>query len=101
MGMENHRAQARAIPGCQLNDADTPAGPFREGKKTAGVTTRYVVIYAGCSRMKDEGNNWVSAGAFAADDSKVMTSHGICPQCIRRLYPGLDGSSGPIRKAKE
>ena len=85
-----------------LDDAaGTLAGHFQATGNAAGKKTRYMVLCSACNRMKNDDNNWVSADPRASDCSNVRTSHGICPQCIRRLYPGLGGGTGIIRRAKE
>jgi hypothetical protein len=34
---------------------------------------------------------WNQVEKYVADRSEAEFSHGICPDCLQRLYPELDG----------
>lgn len=44
-------------------------------------------ICASCKRIKDENNNWVQVEEYVTEHSDVKFSHGICPECMKKLYP--------------
>lgn len=46
-------------------------------------------ICAGCKRIRDGGESWVAVEDFVAARSAAEFTHGICPDCQRRLYPDL------------
>jgi PAS domain-containing protein len=45
-------------------------------------------ICAGCKKIRDETGQWRSIEAYVEDRSTVQFSHGICPDCVARIYPG-------------
>lgn len=46
-------------------------------------------ICAACKRIRDGGDSWVAVEDFVAARSAAEFTHGICPDCQRRLYPEL------------
>ena len=46
-------------------------------------------ICAGCKRIRDTGGAWVAVEEYVAARTEAAFTHGICPDCKLRLYPGL------------
>lgn len=44
-------------------------------------------ICASCKRIRNEEGGWQQIEDYIACHSEADFSHGICPQCARRLYP--------------
>jgi phosphoserine phosphatase RsbU/P len=52
-------------------------------------------ICSNCKRIRVEGTapeqkeSWVQIESYISDRTDVMFTHGICPECIKKLYPYL------------
>jgi CRP-like cAMP-binding protein len=46
-----------------------------------------VPICANCKNIREEGGTWVRIEEYIADRSDTDFTHGICPDCLRKLYP--------------
>jgi PAS domain S-box-containing protein len=44
-------------------------------------------ICASCKRIKDEHEKWQVLELYIQAHSEAKFSHGICPECLRKLYP--------------
>ena len=44
-------------------------------------------ICANCKRIKDQRGTWQVLESFLQAHSEAKFSHGICPDCLRKLYP--------------
>lgn len=44
-------------------------------------------ICAACKRIRDDNGYWRQIEAYIGEHSEAEFSHGICPECARRLYP--------------
>ena len=44
-------------------------------------------ICASCKKIRDDKGYWNQIEAYIRDHSEAEFSHGICPECSRRLYP--------------
>ena len=44
-------------------------------------------ICASCKKIRDGANQWHGIESYIADRSTAQFSHGICPECVNRLYP--------------
>lgn len=59
-----------------------------------------VPICSSCKKIRDDKGYWNGVEDYVAKHSMAQFSHGICPDCMRRLYPehgaGLEQLSAPI-----
>ena len=46
---------------------------------------------ASCKRIRTADGTWVEIEAYVAGHSTAEFSHGLCPRCVDRLYPGFHG----------
>ncbi len=44
-------------------------------------------VCSSCRRIRDNEGSWVQMELYIRDHSEADFSHGICPECARRLYP--------------
>jgi PAS domain S-box-containing protein len=44
-------------------------------------------ICSSCKRIRDESGEWNSVEKYIRERSTASFTHGICPECARRLYP--------------
>jgi len=43
-----------------------------------------------CKKIRDPQNNWYPVEQFIEERSKADFTHGICPECIEKHFPGLE-----------
>lgn len=48
-----------------------------------------IPICAGCNQIRDDAGFWQRLESYFEDRSDARFSHGLCPDCARRLYPDL------------
>jgi len=46
-------------------------------------------ICSSCKRIRDDQGSWYQIEAYIQQNSKAEFTHGLCPDCIQKLYPGL------------
>ncbi len=52
-----------------------------------------IPICASCKRIRDDRGSWNQLETYLRAHSDAMLSHGICPECMKTLYPDYtDGS---------
>ncbi len=44
-------------------------------------------ICSSCKKIRDDKGYWNQIERYIAEHSEVQFSHGICPECVRKLYP--------------
>jgi DNA-binding response OmpR family regulator len=52
-------------------------------KKLSGL----LPICANCKKIRDDQGYWQDVAVYIRDHSEAEFSHGICPDCMKRLYP--------------
>lgn len=59
-------------------------------------------ICSNCKKIRDDDNNWVQMEVYVRDRTNADFSHGICPDCLRKLYPEFaDGLPAGSRSGKK
>jgi tetratricopeptide (TPR) repeat protein len=46
-------------------------------------------ICANCKKIRDDAGYWQDVAVYIRDHSEAQFSHGICPECMEKLYPGI------------
>ena len=44
-------------------------------------------ICAHCKKIREDDGSWVSIEKYISDHSEAEFSHGLCPDCVKALYP--------------
>jgi PAS domain S-box-containing protein len=52
-------------------------------------------ICASCKKIRDDSGYWSQLETYFQVHADVAFSHGICPECLQRLYPDLAAESEP------
>ena len=60
-----------------------------EGLKTIKILKGLIPICASCKNIRDDQGYWNQIEAYLQRHSELEFSHGICPECARKLYPEL------------
>src|ERR1700722_7540309 len=62
-------------------------------------------ICASCKKIRDDRGYWQKVESYISDHTQAEFTHGICPECLRRLYPeysvGRGGGGGPGGEEKK
>ena len=46
-----------------------------------------IPICASCKKIRDDNGYWKQVEVYIRDHSEAEFSHGICPECVKELYP--------------
>lgn len=46
-------------------------------------------ICSSCKKIRDDSGYWKQIEAYIREHSEAEFSHGVCPECARRLYPEI------------
>lgn len=55
---------------------------------------KFLPICANCKKVRKEDGEWEFLEQYLHHQTGTSVSHGICPDCRRELYPGLNDESG-------
>lgn len=65
---------------------------LKEAKSHIKVLSGFLPICASCKKIRDSDGSWRQLETYLKDHSDAKLSHGICPECVRNLYPELGES---------
>ncbi|MHB8522216.1 MAG: response regulator [Limisphaerales bacterium] len=77
---ERKRAQA---------DRERLIAELRESLAKVKTLSGLVPICASCKKIRDDQGFWKQVETYVAEHSEAKFSHGLCPDCARKLYPEL------------
>ncbi|HPP39076.1 MAG TPA: PAS domain S-box protein [Candidatus Kapabacteria bacterium] len=60
---------------------------LQSAKSEIKVLSGLLPICASCKRIRDENGNWSNIEQYIDEHSEAEFSHGICPDCAKKLYP--------------
>lgn len=71
---------------------------FREERilrKEVNTLSGLLPICASCKSIRGEEGYWKQVEEYVSEHTEAEFSHGICPQCMEKLYPEMKPSSKP------
>ncbi len=60
-----------------------------------------VPICASCKKIRDDKGFWNHMEVYVQNHTEAKFSHGVCPECVKKLYPDLDLENESVVKADE
>ena len=49
----------------------------------------FIPICSSCKKIRDDEGYWQQVEEYIRDRSNIEFSHGICPDCAKKIYPQL------------
>ena len=62
---------------------------LREALAEVKTLSGMLPICSGCKKIRDDKGYWNQIEAYISDRSAAQFSHGLCPECAKKLYPEL------------
>ena len=63
-------------------------GELRESLARVRTLSGLLPICASCKKIRDDKGYWNRVEEYLTEHTDARLSHGICPECVARLYPG-------------
>ncbi|MBF0498255.1 MAG: sensor with HAMP domain protein, partial [Deltaproteobacteria bacterium] len=64
-------------------------GELQEALNKVKLLSGMLPICAACKKIRDDQGYWTQIESYIRKHSEAQFTHGICPECAERLYPGL------------
>jgi hypothetical protein len=58
----------------------------------------FLPICASCKKIRDDEGYWNQIESYISSHSEVQFSHGICPDCVKQMYPDVADEILPKKK---
>ncbi|OQX17760.1 MAG: hypothetical protein BWK76_09585 [Desulfobulbaceae bacterium A2] len=72
-----------------LEEKERLIAELREAMAKVKTLSGLLPICASCKKVRDDHGYWSQIEAYVSQHSEAQFSHGICPDCIKKLYPEL------------
>lgn len=63
---------------------------LEDKEKTIESLSKLLPICANCKKIRNADNTWRSLEDYFRENEQTSFSHGLCPSCMKELYPDLD-----------
>jgi hypothetical protein len=60
---------------------------LEESLKEANLLSGFLPICASCKKIRNDQGFWDKIEKYITEHSQAKFSHGICPDCAKKLYP--------------
>ena len=60
---------------------------LEEALEKVKVLSGLIPICANCKQIRDDKGYWQSVEKYMAEHAGAQFTHGICPECVKKLYP--------------
>lgn len=65
-------------------------GKLEETLSQVKQLSGFLPICASCKKIRDDEGYWNQIESYLKKHADVVFSHGICPECAKKLYPDID-----------
>ena len=62
---------------------------LRSALERVNMLSGLLPICSHCKKIRDDKGDWKQLESYIHDHSEARFSHGICPDCLKKHYPGL------------
>ena len=73
-----------------INNLNKTVAELQDALANVNQLSGLLPICASCKKIRDDKGYWTQIEAYIRDHSEAEFSHGICPDCAKKLYPDLD-----------
>ena len=70
-------------------DRERLIGELKDALSSVKALSGMIPICASCKKIRDDGGYWNQIESYLRDHSEAEFSHGLCPDCMARLYPDV------------
>jgi PAS domain S-box-containing protein len=71
---------------------------YEEAMEKIRTLTGFIPICASCKKIRDDKGYWQQVEDYISEHSQAEFSHGLCPDCAAKLYPGFDQGGRPRKR---
>lgn len=83
----NLREEIKKYPDMAIELLQMLSRRIRDIEKTLLNTLgTFLPICANCKKIRDKKGSWVQIEKYISDHSETKFSHGVCPECAKKLY---------------
>ncbi|MBD3276398.1 MAG: PAS domain-containing protein [Candidatus Marinimicrobia bacterium] len=65
-------------------------GQLQEALDQVNKLHRLLPICSACKKIRDDDGYWSQVEDYISQNSEIEFTHGICPDCMNKLYPGFN-----------
>jgi len=68
---------------------ETRTAELKDALARVKTLSGFLPICVSCKKIRDDKGYWTQVEEYLRDHSEVEFSHGLCPDCLKKLYPQI------------
>jgi hypothetical protein len=68
---------------------ETTLNELRAAHDKVKILSGLILICSYCKKIRDDKGYWNQIESYIRDHSEAEFSHGICPECVNKIYPNF------------
>lgn len=72
-----------------LREKDRLVNELKDALRNVQILQGLLPICSGCKRIRNDNGYWQQVEEYFTRHSNAKFSHGICPECVKTIYPDL------------
>jgi ligand-binding sensor protein len=64
-------------------------GELQSALENVKILSGMLPICANCKKIRDDKGYWNQIESYISEHSEALFTHGLCPECAKKLYPNL------------
>jgi HAMP domain-containing protein len=85
--LENYHNKMEELVKTRTDDLSRANRQLQLSLKKIKILSGFLPICASCKKIRDDKGYWNKIEAYIAQHSEAEFSHGLCPDCLKKLYP--------------
>jgi PAS domain S-box-containing protein len=70
-----------------MDERDVLIAKLQQALANVRLLSGFLPICGGCKKIRDDSGYWQQIESYIRDHSEAEFSHGLCPDCMKRMYP--------------
>jgi hypothetical protein len=84
-----HKTHLEVLVQERTADLEQEKRNLEEALSTVKLLSGLLPICASCKKIRDDRGYWNRIEKYIEEHSEAEFTHGLCPDCVEKLYPGL------------
>jgi hypothetical protein len=77
-------------------------GDLAEAQASVKTLSGLLPICSMCKSVRDDSGYWASVEQYVSAHTGAQFSHGVCPECFPKMFPGVDlGPQDPADRSRK
>jgi PAS domain S-box-containing protein len=95
--LAHHKEHLEELVLERTHELELLIGELKSAMASVKTLRGFIPICAACKKIRDDKGYWKAVEVYVHEHTEAQFSHGLCPDCLDKLYPEADPLGGGVR----